>query len=143
MNQASGQFFFARAFDQFAPMGPALVSPGVWERWKDRARLVTRLNGEVVQDCAVGEDLGFGAERILSEMSRGKSSASGSGKAKGELILIFLGVGNTIPAGTAVMTGTPAGVGMYRRPRRFLRDGDVVEVSIDGIGTLRNRIVFE
>lgn len=40
------------------------------------------------------------------------------------------------------MTGTPSGVGVFKKPRRFLQHDEVVEVEIDGIGVLRNRIVF-
>ena len=40
------------------------------------------------------------------------------------------------------MTGTPSGVGVFKKPRRFLKHDDVVEVEIGGIGVLRNRIVF-
>jgi acylpyruvate hydrolase len=43
--------------------------------------------------------------------------------------------------GDVILTGTPAGVGAARTPPRFLQDGDVVEVSVGGIGTLRNRVV--
>ena len=50
--------------------------------------------------------------------------------------------GTTIPQGTAVMTGTPSGVGAFRKPRSFLRDGDVVEVEVSKVGILRNRITF-
>lgn len=41
------------------------------------------------------------------------------------------------------MAGTPAGVGAFHSPREFLKDGDLVEVEISGIGTLKNKIVFE
>lgn len=50
--------------------------------------------------------------------------------------------GTTIPAFTAVMTGTPEGVGAFKKPRRFLEDGEVVEVEITKIGVLKNKIVF-
>lgn len=52
-------------------------------------------------------------------------------------------VGTTIPAGTAVLTGTPAGVGAFMKPKTFLRDGDVVEVEMHKVGTLRNKIKFQ
>jgi 2-keto-4-pentenoate hydratase/2-oxohepta-3-ene-1,7-dioic acid hydratase in catechol pathway len=51
--------------------------------------------------------------------------------------------GTTIPAYTAVMTGTPAGVGAFMRPKTFLNNGDVVEVVLPGVGELRNKIVFQ
>ncbi len=51
--------------------------------------------------------------------------------------------GTTIPAGTAVMTGTAAGVGAFRKPKRFLQDGDVVEVEMQKVGVLRNKMTFQ
>jgi 2-keto-4-pentenoate hydratase/2-oxohepta-3-ene-1,7-dioic acid hydratase in catechol pathway len=51
--------------------------------------------------------------------------------------------GTTIPAGTAVMTGTAAGVGAFLKPRKFLQHGDVVEVEMQRVGTLTNTINFE
>lgn len=51
--------------------------------------------------------------------------------------------GTTIPAGTAVMTGTPAGVGAFRQPKLFLGNGDVVEIEMPKIGVLRNEIQFK
>jgi 2-keto-4-pentenoate hydratase/2-oxohepta-3-ene-1,7-dioic acid hydratase in catechol pathway len=51
-------------------------------------------------------------------------------------------IGTTIPIGTAIMTGTCAGVGAFMNPRTFLTSGDVVEVEVSKIGILRNRIVF-
>jgi acylpyruvate hydrolase len=47
----------------------------------------------------------------------------------------------TLQAGDVVLTGTPGGVGLHRTPPRFLQDGDVVEITVDGVGTLRNRVV--
>ena len=52
-------------------------------------------------------------------------------------------IGTTIPAGTAVMTGTPMGVGVFQNPKAFLQDGDVVEIGIPNVAVLRNRIKFE
>lgn len=51
--------------------------------------------------------------------------------------------GTTIPAGTAVMTGTPAGVGAFRKPKTFLQDGDVVKVEMRKVGVLSNKLKFE
>jgi len=47
----------------------------------------------------------------------------------------------TLEAGDIIATGTPAGVGLGRTPPEYLRDGDIVETEIEGIGTMRNRIV--
>jgi 2-keto-4-pentenoate hydratase/2-oxohepta-3-ene-1,7-dioic acid hydratase in catechol pathway len=56
-------------------------------------------------------------------------------------LIEFLSLGMTLEAGTIVCTGTPAGVGLGFTPPRFLQPGDLVETEIDGIGSLRTRIV--
>jgi 2-keto-4-pentenoate hydratase/2-oxohepta-3-ene-1,7-dioic acid hydratase in catechol pathway len=48
-----------------------------------------------------------------------------------------------LPAGTVILTGTPHGVGMARKPPRWLRPGDVVSIEIEGIGTLANPVANE
>lgn len=59
-------------------------------------------------------------------------------------IISFLSQGSTLPAGTVIITGTPAGVGWSKDPKSLLRDGDDFRVSISGgIGTLINKIVEE
>lgn len=103
-----------------APVGPVLVSPDALAAI-GTVILRTRLNGEVVQEVNVTQDMIFNAQKILSFASRG----------------------TTIPAGTVFMTGTPSGIGAFKDPRRFLQDGDVVEVDISGIGVLRNRIAVQ
>jgi 2-keto-4-pentenoate hydratase len=55
-----------------------------------------------------------------------------------------LSQGTTLEKGTVIMTGTPAGVAMGMKPSpRYLNDGDVVEVRIQGLGSCKNRMVFE
>jgi acylpyruvate hydrolase len=49
----------------------------------------------------------------------------------------------TLEAGDVIATGTPGGVGDSRQPPRYLKDGDVVEITVDGVGTLRNPVRFE
>jgi len=56
-------------------------------------------------------------------------------------IVSFLSEGTTLPQGSVICTGTPDGVGMTWDPPTYLQDGDVVDISIDGIGTLSNPIV--
>lgn len=59
-------------------------------------------------------------------------------------IISFLSKGSTLPAGTVIITGTPAGVGWGANPKNLLHDGDDFRVSIsDGVGTLINKIVEE
>lgn len=114
-----GQFFFAKGFDKFAPLGPTLISPETVKNSPESVKLTTRVNGEVRQETTPFENLIWSCAELLSRMSQG----------------------TTIPAGTAVMTGTCSGIGIFREPRAILKDGDVVEVEITGIGTLRNKIV--
>lgn len=68
--QSGGQFFYAKAFDKFAPIGPVLVSPGVFEKQRASATLVTRINGVVKQDTVIEKDMIFSPERVLSWMSQ-------------------------------------------------------------------------
>jgi 2-keto-4-pentenoate hydratase/2-oxohepta-3-ene-1,7-dioic acid hydratase in catechol pathway len=90
-----------------------VVAPA--ERLADGRR--TRVNGETVQDGTTG-DMIFGVAEPTTFLSR---------------IM-------TLEPGDIIATGTPAGVGMTRDPQLFLKSGDVVEVEIDGIGTLRNPV---
>lgn len=113
-----GQFSYAKSFDKFAPLGPVLVSPAAFGGVVEKT-IKTTINGGVVQDSPL--DLIWGPAELVS----------------------FLSQGRTLPAGTAIMTGTPAGVGWFQKLQYSLRDGDVVEVSIEGIGTLSNTMKFE
>ncbi|KIW92097.1 uncharacterized protein Z519_07081 [Cladophialophora bantiana CBS 173.52] len=117
--QNGGQFFYAKAFDKFAPIGPVLISPEIFQQNKE-VKIVTKINGEVMQDGDIKKDMVFSPAQVLSFMSQS----------------------TTIPAYTAVMTGTPAGVGAFKTPRRFLNHEDVVDIQVTGIGVLRNRILF-
>ncbi|KAH8197717.1 hypothetical protein TruAng_008134 [Truncatella angustata] len=100
---SGGQFFYAKAFDHFAPIGPSLVSPEIFGR--QTFRVVTKVNGQVRQMADLQNDMVFSPERILSHMSQG----------------------------TAVMTGTPAGVGAFMKPKTFLQHGDLVEVEMEKV----------
>jgi 2-keto-4-pentenoate hydratase/2-oxohepta-3-ene-1,7-dioic acid hydratase in catechol pathway len=68
--QTGGQFFYAKAFDKFAPMGPTLISPEIFGDGKG-FKLVTRVNGKVVQEVEILKDMIFNAAKILSFMSQG------------------------------------------------------------------------
>ncbi|CAJ2511997.1 Uu.00g076220.m01.CDS01 [Anthostomella pinea] len=116
--QGGGQFFYAKAFDNFAPIGPTLVSKDEFSMSK---KLTLRVNGEIRQEADFEKDMVFSPAKVLSFMSQG----------------------TTIPAYTAVMSGTPAGVGAFMKPKQFLKNGDVVEVVLPGVGELRNKIVFQ
>ncbi|KAH7348905.1 2-hydroxyhepta-2,4-diene-1,7-dioate isomerase [Rhexocercosporidium sp. MPI-PUGE-AT-0058] len=113
-----GQFTYAKSFDNFAPIGPAIVNAKAFGAIEGK-QLKTTINGGVVQNSPV--DLIWGPTELVS----------------------FLSQGRTLPAGTAIMTGTPAGVGWFQKPQYSLKDGDVVDISIDGLGTLSNTMKFE
>lgn len=83
-------------------------------------QLQTLVNGEVRQDTNTN-DLLFNGETIVS----------------------FISQGTTLEQGTVIMTGTPAGVAMGMKEPRWLKDGDVVEVRIEGLGKVQNKMVFE
>ncbi|KAG5749009.1 hypothetical protein H9Q72_011008 [Fusarium xylarioides] len=133
---SAGQFFFAKAFDKFAPIGPTLISPSIFGD-SSSFSVEAKVNGEVRQ-VAEKKDMVFSPEEILSHMSQGTSPLLKDG-----IVTNRLGTGTTIPAGTAVMTGTPAGVGAFHSPKVFLNDGDVLEVTMPRVGTLKNVIRFE
>jgi 2-keto-4-pentenoate hydratase/2-oxohepta-3-ene-1,7-dioic acid hydratase in catechol pathway len=112
----TGQWSWSKSFDTFCPLGPALVTPD--ELDLGNLAIETRLNGEVLQ-CSNTDQLVFGVPRLIAHLSRGL----------------------TLEPGDVILTGTPGGVGMTRTPQRWLEDGDVVEITIAGIGTLRNRVI--
>ncbi len=111
------QITLGKNFDGFCPLGPWIVAAAAMPR-PDRVRLVTRVNGETVQDGTTADWL-FPLPRLLS----------------------FLSHVMTLEPGDVVSTGTPAGVGLFRKPQRFLQPGDSVEIEAEGIGILRNHVV--
>ncbi len=110
-----GQFSRGKSFDTFCPIGP--VAPAADVPDPQALRIVTRVNGQVMQDAPTSGMIRSVA-RIVAEVSRG----------------------TTLAAGTVVLTGTPSGVGFGRKPPVFLKDGDVVEVEIPGVGRVRNPV---
>ena len=106
-----------KTFDTFGPMGPALVTS---DEVSDPHNLAIRfrLNGKTMQDSSTCQ-LIFGVDEVVSYLSR-----------------VF-----TLEPGDVIFTGTPPGVGMARKPPVFLANGDVAEVEIEGLGTLRNTVV--
>lgn len=116
---SGGQFFRGKSFDTFCPMGPR-VAPVKELGDGSGLRLTTKVNGVTMQDGSTS-DMIHSCARLVSELSRGM----------------------TLLPGTVILTGTPSGVGTARNPPVYLKHDDVVEISIDRIGTLRNRVVFE
>jgi 2-keto-4-pentenoate hydratase/2-oxohepta-3-ene-1,7-dioic acid hydratase in catechol pathway len=116
LQKSDGQWLRAKGFDTFCPLLPVVVP--VSELGDGSGlRIVQRLNGEELQDSSTSE-LIFGVPRLVAHASS-----------------VF-----TLLPGDLILTGTPAGVGVHRNPPVALADGDVVEVEIEGIGTLSNPV---
>ena len=114
-----GQWTRGKSLDTFCPMGPALVTA---DEVPDPQALGIEclVNGEVMQRATTA-DMFFGVAAIISHCSQAF----------------------TLEPGDVIATGTPGGVGIFRDPPVLLADGDVVTVSIDGIGRLLNRCRHE
>ncbi|OQU98884.1 hypothetical protein CLAIMM_04596 [Cladophialophora immunda] len=113
------QWCFGKSFDKYAPVGPAIVSPRILGD-ASGLRLRTYVNGELRQDSDTS-DLCFGVRKLVS----------------------FYSTGQTLEAGSLIMTGTPGGVAAAMKTPKYLQDGDEVVVEIEGIGKLRNVIKFD
>lgn len=113
----TAQWTLGKNGDRSGPMGPIVTADEVGDL-RDGLRLQTRVNGTVVQDGNT-RDMIFGVGEVLSLVSR-----------------TF-----TLNPGDVIATGTPDGVGYVRTPPWLLTPGDVVEVEIDRLGTLRTPIV--
>ncbi len=112
------QFTLGKSFDTFAPMGPCVASADGVDLGAIGIR--TTVSGEVLQDSNT-RNLIFSIVELIAYCSKGM----------------------TLEPGDVIATGTPSGVGDARTPPRYLRDGDVCEVWVDGVGTLRNPVAFE
>jgi 2-keto-4-pentenoate hydratase/2-oxohepta-3-ene-1,7-dioic acid hydratase in catechol pathway len=112
------QFTRGKGIDTFAPCGP-------WITTRDEVadpqnlQITTKVNSEVRQDSS-SSNMVIPVRRIISTLSRTM----------------------TLEPGDIISTGTPAGVAMSMKEPRYLKDGDVVEITIEKLGTIRNRIVF-
>jgi 2-keto-4-pentenoate hydratase/2-oxohepta-3-ene-1,7-dioic acid hydratase in catechol pathway len=113
------QIASGKNFEGTGPFGPWMVTADEIEPGR-ALKLQTRLNGEVVQDSHTGHMI-FPVPKLIAYAST-----------------IF-----TLVPGDVIATGTPAGVGWSRKPQRFMKPGDVVEVEIEAIGTLRNPVLAQ
>jgi len=113
------QIAAGKNFEGTGPFGPWMVTADEIEPGR-HLKLETRLNGEVVQSSDTGH-LIFSIPRLIAYAST-----------------IF-----TLVPGDVIITGTPAGVGFGRKPPSYMKAGDVVEVEIEAIGTLRNTVVMQ
>jgi 2-keto-4-pentenoate hydratase/2-oxohepta-3-ene-1,7-dioic acid hydratase in catechol pathway len=112
------QFTRGKGIDTFAPCGP-------WITTKDEInnaqnlQIVTKVNGEIRQNSSSSKMV-ISIEKIISSLSRVM----------------------TLEAGDIISTGTPAGVAMSMKEPKYLKDDDIVEITIENLGTIRNRITF-
>lgn len=112
------QYTRGKSIDTFAPCGP-------WITTKDEInnaqnlQIITKVNGEIRQNSSSSKMV-ISIEKIISSLSR----------------VI------TLEAGDIISTGTPAGVAMSMKEPKYLKDGDIVEITIQNLGTIRNRITF-
>jgi 2-keto-4-pentenoate hydratase/2-oxohepta-3-ene-1,7-dioic acid hydratase in catechol pathway len=111
-----GQWLKGKGFDSHCPLGPWIVTPDEIGD-PQNVRLTTRINGAVKQDANTRQMV-FKLPRIIHEFS----------------------VGVELQPGDVIITGTPSGVGFARKPPEFLHPGDLMEMEIEKIGVLRNRV---
>ena len=112
---SDGQWFRGKGFDTFCPVGPRVVPRD--ELDPADVRVVQRVNGDTLQDSRTSS-LIFRIPALIAYISQAI----------------------TLDRGDLILTGTPEGVGYFRDPKISLVDGDLVEVEIEGIGTLRNEV---
>jgi 2-keto-4-pentenoate hydratase/2-oxohepta-3-ene-1,7-dioic acid hydratase in catechol pathway len=111
-----GQWTRGKSVDTFCPVGPLVPAADVPNPHALRIRTI--VSGEVLQNSTTA-NLIFGLEEIISYASQTV----------------------TLEPGDLILTGTPAGVGIFRNPQRLLQPGDEVTIEIEGVGSLTNPVV--
>jgi 2-keto-4-pentenoate hydratase/2-oxohepta-3-ene-1,7-dioic acid hydratase in catechol pathway len=117
LQKAHLQWFKGKSLDGFCPMGPFVVTA---DEFGDphQKRISLRLNGETRQDSTTANMI-FPIDVSIESLSRGM----------------------TLEPGDIIATGTPEGVGLGRTPPEYMKDGDIMETEVEGIGVMRNKIV--
>nr|CAD7194991.1 unnamed protein product [Timema douglasi] len=112
-----GQWLLGKSMDTFCPLGPAVV---IKEAVGDINNLGIRskINGVLKQEGRTSE--------LIHKI---------------DFIVSFLSHCVSLLPGDVILTGTPSGVGVFRKPQEFLKPGDVIESEIDGIGKMKNQVV--
>ncbi|MCT4714108.1 fumarylacetoacetate hydrolase family protein [Enterobacteriaceae bacterium H18W14] len=114
------QWTVGKNFDETGAFGPDLVTADELPPGARGLQLETRVNGQTVQSANT-DDMLFDVATLISTLSQAI----------------------TLEAGDVIVTGTPAGVGFGMNPKRYLKAGDIVEVSVEQVGTLRNSVALE
>ena len=112
------QFTRGKSIDTFAPCGPWITTKDEIKN-PQNLKIITKVNGEVRQN-STSSKMVIPIKKIISSLS--------------QLI--------TIEPGDIISTGTPAGVAMSMNNPKYLKDGDLVEISIENLGTIRNKVIF-
>jgi 2-keto-4-pentenoate hydratase/2-oxohepta-3-ene-1,7-dioic acid hydratase in catechol pathway len=110
------QWVRSKSLDTFCPFGPAIVTADEIP-YPQKLALRTKVNGKVLQDSNTSEMI-FGVRELIA----------------------FLSFSFTLEPGDLILTGTPSGVGVFRNPKIFLQNGDLVEVEIEGVGKIENHV---
>ncbi|KAL8880862.1 MAG: hypothetical protein Q9192_007929, partial [Flavoplaca navasiana] len=118
LKRGGGQWALGKGFDGWAPFGPGIVSSRLIKD-PQSLKISTKLNGKTVQDSST-RDMIFGVAATISFLSRG----------------------TTLLPGDIIFTGTPQGVGSGRSPPLWLKDGDIVEVKLENIGSCTNKVEY-
>ena len=113
------QWLRGKCLDSFCPLGPWLVSADEIPDPHDLS-IQCRVNGQVLQDSNTSE--------IIHRIPQ---------------LIEYLSEAFTLQPGDVIITGTPHGVGAFRKPPLWLTDGDIVEVEVEGLGVLKNHCVIE
>jgi 2-keto-4-pentenoate hydratase/2-oxohepta-3-ene-1,7-dioic acid hydratase in catechol pathway len=116
----TSQFTLGKNFDRSGALGPWIVTADELPEGAKGLKVQSRINGQLMQDGDTAEMI-FDTAAIVSAASEAIA----------------------LQPGDVIFTGTPSGVGFARKPPVFLKDGDVVEVSVERIGTLKNRVAAE
>jgi acylpyruvate hydrolase len=116
----TSQFTLGKNFDRSGALGPYIISHDSVPPGAKGLNVQSKVNGALMQDGNTAEMI-FDSAAIVSAASEAM----------------------TLQPGDIIFTGTPSGVGFARKPPVFLKDGDIVEVAVEGIGTLKNRVKAE
>ncbi|KAI1470130.1 uncharacterized protein F4812DRAFT_421597 [Daldinia caldariorum] len=116
--RGGGQWSLGKGFDGWAPYGPGIVTSNVIKD-PQTLQISTRVNGQTVQESNTADQI-FNVRKTIAFLSRG----------------------HTLLPGDLIWTGTPSGVGMGRKPQLWLKDGDIVEVELEGVGIVSNKVEF-
>ncbi|KAL7764896.1 hypothetical protein ACKLNR_006041 [Fusarium oxysporum f. sp. zingiberi] len=116
LRRGGTQWGFGKGFDGWAPFGPGIVSSDIIKD-PQNLNISTNINGQTVQSSNTKDQI-FSVAKTIA----------------------FLSQGTTLLPGDVIFTGTPEGVGEVRDPPLWLKDGDTVEISLEGVGTIVNEV---